>query len=124
MHVAADDGDLAERRAECRPAVPHLVRTHGALRSTDWMQPKGGKLVSMSLPPGTPTQNFVDGEWVGGSRGTFDVHDPSTGEVLCAVPDADPGDVLRAVRAAADAQPGWAATAPRERAEVLRRTFD
>jgi len=78
----------------------------------------------MSLPAGIPTQNFVDGKWVDGSRGTFDVHDPSTGAVICAVPDADPSDVVRAVAAAADAQPGWAATAPRERAEVLRRTFD
>src|SRR5690242_17382706 len=78
----------------------------------------------MSLPSGTPTQNFVDGEWVDASGGTFDVHDPSTGDVLCAVPDAQASDVLRAVTAAADAQPGWAATAPRERAEVLRRTFD
>ncbi len=78
----------------------------------------------MTLPAGTPTRQFVGGAWIDGSQGSFDVLDPSTGEVICAVPRAGADDVARAVSAAADAQPGWAATAPRERSEVLRKAFD
>jgi succinate-semialdehyde dehydrogenase/glutarate-semialdehyde dehydrogenase len=78
----------------------------------------------MSLPAGMPNQLFVGGQWIDGSAGTFDVLDPSTGKVICAVPRAGADDVRAAVGAAADAQPGWAATPPRERSEVLRRTFE
>jgi succinate-semialdehyde dehydrogenase / glutarate-semialdehyde dehydrogenase len=78
----------------------------------------------MSLPEGTPTRQFIGGEWVAGSAGSFEVLDPSTGDVLCSVPRAGTDDVERAISAAAAAQPGWAATAPRERGEVLRRAFE
>jgi succinate-semialdehyde dehydrogenase/glutarate-semialdehyde dehydrogenase len=78
----------------------------------------------MSLPAGVPTQQFIGGEWRDGSAGSFDVLNPSTGEVLCAVPRAGRDDVAAAVAAAADAFPGWAGAAPRERGEVLRRAFE
>jgi succinate-semialdehyde dehydrogenase/glutarate-semialdehyde dehydrogenase len=78
----------------------------------------------MTLPAGTPTEQFIGGEWSAGSQGSFDVLNPSTGEVICAVPRAGADDVARAVSAAADAQPGWAARAPRERGEVLRKAFE
>ncbi len=83
-----------------------------------------GKLGGMSLPTGTPTEMFVDGKWCGGSGGSFAVLDPSTGEEIASVPRAGADDVTRAVSAAAAAQPGWAATPPRERGEVLRRAFE
>jgi len=78
----------------------------------------------MSLPNGVPTQLFIGGKWRDGSGGSFDVLDPSTGDAICAVPRAGADDVVAAVDAAADALPDWAATAPRERAEVLRRTYE
>ncbi len=78
----------------------------------------------MSLPADAPTQLFVGGKWIDGGGGSFDVLNPSTGQVLCQVPKASADDVRAAVSAAAEAQPGWAATSPRERSEVLRRTFD
>ncbi len=78
----------------------------------------------MTLPAGTPTELFVDGKWVAGSDGTLPVLDPSTGEVITEVARAGADDVARAVEAAAGAQPGWAATAPRERGEVLRKAFE
>ena len=77
-----------------------------------------------SLPNGTPTEMFVDGKWVGGSGGTFAVVDPSTGNEITAVPRAGDDDVASAVSAAAAALPEWTVTAPRERAEVLRRAFE
>lgn len=68
---------------------------------------------------------FIGGKWVSARNGkTFDVQDPSTGEVLCQVADAGPEDGLAALDAACAAQAGWAAVAPRERGEILRRAYD
>lgn len=72
-----------------------------------------------------PTGLFIGGEWRASSTGsTFDVHDPSTGEVIAQVADASPEDGAAALDAAAAAQGGWAATAPRQRGEILRRAFE
>ncbi|WP_329066870.1 NAD-dependent succinate-semialdehyde dehydrogenase [Amycolatopsis sp. NBC_01480] len=68
---------------------------------------------------------FIGGKWVPATGGrTFDVQDPSTGAVLCQVADATPEDGLAALDAAAESQAGWAAVAPRERGEILRRAYD
>jgi len=67
---------------------------------------------------------FVDGKWTDGSGGSFAVLNPSTGSAICEVPRAGLDDLDRALGAAAAAQPEWAATAPRERGEVLRRAFE
>lgn len=72
-----------------------------------------------------PRGLLVDGAWTPASDGgTFDVVDPSTGAVLATIADATPDDGLRALDAADRARAGWAATPPRQRAEVLRRAFD
>jgi succinate-semialdehyde dehydrogenase / glutarate-semialdehyde dehydrogenase len=52
------------------------------------------------------------------------VLDPATEEPLAEVADATPGDALAAVAAAHDALPGWAATPPRQRAEILRKAYE
>jgi succinate-semialdehyde dehydrogenase/glutarate-semialdehyde dehydrogenase len=78
----------------------------------------------MTLPAGTPSELFIDGKWTGGSGGGFAVLNPSTGEALCEVPRAGLDDLDRALAAAASAQPDWAAAAPRERGEVLRKAFE
>jgi succinate-semialdehyde dehydrogenase/glutarate-semialdehyde dehydrogenase len=71
-----------------------------------------------------PTQLMIGGGWLDASDGrTFAVSDPATGEVIANVADGSEADGLSAVTAAHDALPGWAATPPRQRAEVLRRTF-
>ncbi|MFE2044916.1 NAD-dependent succinate-semialdehyde dehydrogenase [Streptomyces sp. NPDC059477] len=72
-----------------------------------------------------PTDLFIGGRWrPSGDGARFDVHDPATGDRLADVAAATPEDALDAVAAADAALPGWAATAPRERAELLRRAFD
>ncbi|MFJ6678673.1 NAD-dependent succinate-semialdehyde dehydrogenase [Microbacterium sp. NPDC091382] len=72
-----------------------------------------------------PNQLFIGGEWVDAEGGkTLDVFDPSTGEVIRRIADASPADGIRALDAAVAAQDAWAATAPRERSEILRRAFD
>ncbi|MEV4312692.1 NAD-dependent succinate-semialdehyde dehydrogenase [Actinocrispum sp. NPDC049592] len=70
------------------------------------------------------TDMFIGGEWTSGSAGTFPVLDPSTGEPITEVARAGLDDLDRALKAAHEAQPLWAAAAPRERSEVLRKAFD
>ncbi len=55
---------------------------------------------------------------------TLTVRDPSTGHPLCEIADADERDALEALAAAAASMPAWAASAPNERAQVLRRSAD
>jgi succinate-semialdehyde dehydrogenase / glutarate-semialdehyde dehydrogenase len=76
------------------------------------------------LPADIPTQQFIDGKWKDGSQGSFAVLNPSTGEVLTEVPRAGADDLDQALGAARATQPDWAARAPRERGEVLRRAFE
>jgi len=72
-----------------------------------------------------PTGLYVGGEWGGGrGGGTFPVLDPATEEPLAEVADGGVEDALDAVTAAHDALSGWAATPPRQRAEVLRKAFE
>ncbi|MFI8568077.1 NAD-dependent succinate-semialdehyde dehydrogenase [Rhodococcus sp. NPDC078407] len=68
--------------------------------------------------------------WLGGAQAPsasgarFAVLNPATGEELTTVADAGAADGITALDMAAAAQPAWAATPPRERAEILRRAFD
>ncbi|TFC18624.1 NAD-dependent succinate-semialdehyde dehydrogenase [Cryobacterium algoritolerans] len=72
-----------------------------------------------------PTGLFIGGKWRDASDGgTFNVEDPSTGEVLLKIADATPADGEAALAAAAAAQRDWARTAPRFRAEILRTAFE
>ncbi|HXP29209.1 MAG TPA: NAD-dependent succinate-semialdehyde dehydrogenase, partial [Solirubrobacteraceae bacterium] len=72
-----------------------------------------------------PKQLFIAGEWRDATgAGTLAVEDPSTGETLVEVADAQPGDTKAALAAAADAQGEWAVHAPRERGEILRRAYE
>ncbi len=76
-----------------------------------------------SLPAGVPTGLLIDGEWVS-TRRSLEVDDPATGAPLAQVSDADVPDALEAVASAHRAFGPWAATAPRVRAEVLRRAYE
>ncbi|HEX4186724.1 MAG TPA: NAD-dependent succinate-semialdehyde dehydrogenase [Solirubrobacteraceae bacterium] len=72
-----------------------------------------------------PKQLLIGGEWRPASGGgTLAVEDPSTGEPLVEVADAQVEDGLAALGAAADAQAEWAAHPPRERGEILRRAYE
>ena len=72
-----------------------------------------------------PAQLFIGGEWRDAAGGaTLGVEDPSTGETLVEVADASPDDATAAIEAASAVQAEWAAHAPRERGEILRRAFE
>jgi len=68
---------------------------------------------------------FIGGEWVDAADGgTFEVIDPATGGALCAVADATPADGKAALESAVAAQSAFAATSPRNRADMLNGAFE
>ncbi|NNG40333.1 NAD-dependent succinate-semialdehyde dehydrogenase [Flexivirga sp. ID2601S] len=70
-------------------------------------------------------QLFIGGEWRDAEGGkTFEVDNPATGAELTRVADASVADGEAALTAAADAQADWAATAPRDRSELLRAAYE
>ncbi|MBV9872596.1 MAG: NAD-dependent succinate-semialdehyde dehydrogenase [Frankiaceae bacterium] len=72
-----------------------------------------------------PHQLWIGGEWRDASNGaTLGIEDPSTEETLCTIADGTPDDAVAALDAACDVQDEWAQTPPRDRGEILRRTFE
>jgi succinate-semialdehyde dehydrogenase/glutarate-semialdehyde dehydrogenase len=69
------------------------------------------------------TQLYIDGQWVDGN-GTLDVIDPSDGSVIAKVATAGDAEIEAALAAADRVAPAWAKTAPRVRAEMLRKAFE
>ncbi len=69
------------------------------------------------------TQLYIDGQWVDGN-GTLEVIDPSDGSVIAKVATAGDAEIEAALAAAHRAAPAWAKTAPRVRAEILRKAFE
>ncbi len=71
------------------------------------------------------TRLFIDGEWRDAASGeTFLVTDPSSGRTVAELADAGPADALLALAAADGAQPIWADTPARRRADILRTLFE
>ena len=64
---------------------------------------------------------LINGEWVAGSAGEFEVRSPLTREVLHTVGRCGPADVTAAIAAAGKAFPAWAATSVNVRANILRK---
>src|SRR5689334_13431684 len=65
---------------------------------------------------------YIGGEWTPPSgKGSFDVIDAGTEEVMGRVPRGDAADLDRAVRAARAAFDGWSRTPAAERAEYLQK---
>jgi succinate-semialdehyde dehydrogenase/glutarate-semialdehyde dehydrogenase len=71
------------------------------------------------------TDLYINGQWREGSEGErFAVVNPADESVIARVASATLEDALDAVEAADAAFRGWAARAPRERSEVLRKAFE
>ncbi len=72
-----------------------------------------------------PSDLYINGQFVESvSKERFDVINPATEEVLASVASANEADAMKALDAAHDAFPAWAARKPRERAEILRKAFE
>ncbi len=66
------------------------------------------------------TRSHVAGEWIDADDGgTFDVTNPSRGDVIATVPDLGIAETRRAIDACASAQKAWAARTGKERSEIL-----
>lgn len=77
------------------------------------------------LLPAEQRRLWVAGEWRDAEGGdTFEVVDPADGQLLARVADGSVTDAVEALDAAVAAQGDWAATAPRERGEILRSAFE
>ncbi len=71
------------------------------------------------------TQMLVGGDWRSGAGWErIAVLDPSSGDAIAEVAAGTPADAVAACDAAAAAQPGWAATPPRVRSEILRACYE
>ncbi|MGV8872861.1 MAG: NAD-dependent succinate-semialdehyde dehydrogenase [Rhodococcus sp. (in: high G+C Gram-positive bacteria)] len=72
-----------------------------------------------------PTKLWIQGKQVdAGESESFPVYNPATGTMIVEVADARPSDGMRALDIAVAAQSKWAHTAPRTRAEILRRAWE
>lgn len=68
---------------------------------------------------------FIDGAWMQAQSGRrLAINDPATGAPVGSTAMAAAADVDRAVKAAARAQPGWAATHADDRARIIHRAAD
>src|SRR6478735_8147314 len=70
------------------------------------------------------TKMFIDGQLLAGQGEQLAVLDPARGRELCRIAEATPEQVASAVAAADRALPGWARTAPKDRAVVLLKIAD
>ncbi|GAA0632079.1 NAD-dependent succinate-semialdehyde dehydrogenase [Sporichthya brevicatena] len=84
-----------------------------------------GEAAERRVLDAVPDGLLIGGQWRPATgRREFGVEDPATRTQLRTVADASAEDSRAALDAAVEAQPAWAATAPRERAEILRRAFE
>jgi len=73
----------------------------------------------------TKFQNVIDGKLVDSASGeTYDVIDPTTGEVYASAPMSGPADLDRAYEAADRAFESWGNTTPQDRASALLKLAD
>src|SRR5881628_3728722 len=78
-----------------------------------------------NLLANVPTDLWIGGKWRKASDGgRFDVLDPATENKIASVASATVEDAKAAVDAASNAFAGWAGRKPRERAEILRKSFE
>ncbi|WP_299153874.1 NAD-dependent succinate-semialdehyde dehydrogenase [uncultured Tateyamaria sp.] len=70
------------------------------------------------------TRAYVNGAWIDGDDGTYDVTNPARGDVIAEVADLSRAQVGNAITGAEAAQREWAKWTGKERAAVLRRWFD
>ena len=93
------------------------------------MQPTSGPVGArneVSTPMGDETfKNVINGQLVDSASGeTYDIVDPTTGEVYAQAPKSGAEDVDRAYAAAAEAFESWGRTTPQDRSNALLKVAD
>lgn len=70
------------------------------------------------------TKAYINGEWVDADDGaTFEITNPSRGDVIVSIPDLGVAEVRRAIESAEVAQKEWAAKTAKERSEILLKWY-
>lgn len=70
------------------------------------------------------SKNYIDGAWVSGGAGTFEVTNPATGSVVTTTANGSVEDATAAVEAAAAAFTDWGRRPAKQRATILRKWFN
>ncbi|MDO6584884.1 NAD-dependent succinate-semialdehyde dehydrogenase [Salipiger sp. 1_MG-2023] len=70
------------------------------------------------------TKAYVNGEWITGADGEFDVTNPARGDVIARVANLSRAQIAGAIDGAYAAQKPWAARTAKERSQILRKWFD
>lgn len=71
------------------------------------------------------TNNYINGKWIDvDSKNTFNVTNPSTGNVITTIDNCGASEAEAAIQAANEAGKEWAERTGKERAVILRRWFD
>ena len=71
------------------------------------------------------SKGYINGSFTSGtSNKTFNVNDPSTGELIVELPDMGVSETKEAINAAHEAQKTWAAKTGKERSLILRKWYD
>lgn len=78
----------------------------------------------MSISVDLPRHVLIGGEWAEGGAGTLTTRSPWTGEVVNEIARCNPEDVDRAVAAAREAQPAWAAVPLPDKVDLLYRAAE
>lgn len=81
-------------------------------------------MATAMIDPGRDYHLWIGGEPAKGAKGTYEVINPATEEVVGTAPEASAEDASAAARAAAEAFPTWSQTTPEERAALLDRAAD
>ncbi|MDB1678034.1 MULTISPECIES: NAD-dependent succinate-semialdehyde dehydrogenase [Enterococcus] len=74
--------------------------------------------------PQVETHLYINGKWLEGSEGTFEVKNPATGEILATVQKGGEKETKEAIQAANKAFEGWSKTSPAERAKLMNKMAD
>jgi 1-pyrroline-5-carboxylate dehydrogenase len=113
---------------ETQPAAtPRLKITYATLRADNEelhaLYDAGVEQSKAKL--GSRYHNYVNGQWVEGSAGTFEVRSPIDSEILVGTfAKGDRADVQRAIAAARRAQSDWRHTPWQDRVALIRRAGD
>lgn len=114
------DGSAVDGIARGIPTDSNRVWLHLFLLGSDIISD-----VNLNDPSLLKTQAFIGGAWIDAdSSGTFDVVNPVDGVVVGSVADVGVGETRRAIEAARDAMPAWAAMTAKQRGAIMRSWFD
>ena len=71
------------------------------------------------------SKGYINGSFTSGeTEKTFDVKDPSNGDLIISLPDMGIADTKLAIESASKAQKSWAAKTGKERSQILRKWYD